>query len=256
MKFQQALDIRPREVISLVGGGGKTTIMFALARELTSNGNHVIMTTTTRIIKPLSSETQLLLIETDDEQMIKTLLQNVDKYCNITLASKRFPSGKLIGISPELVDRLSELDQAPYIIVEADGASRKSLKAPNLTEPVIPGSTSLVIPVVGVDAAGRPLTRDYVFRPEIASSLSGTPLGAAISTEAIARLITHPQGIIKGSPVHSRIIPFINKVDLKDGLSIGRDVAHRILAKRHPQIERVLLGQAHLTEPVVEIIEN
>ena len=256
MKLKNALNINGREVISLVGGGGKTTLMFALARELVANKKRVITTTTTRIIKPSPSETQLLLVDMDEEQLVKTLLQKLDKYHHVTIARGQSPSGKLIDVTPELVDELSRLEEINYIIIEADGAARKALKAPNLTEPVIPDSTSLVIPIVGIDAVGCWLTRDHVFRPEIASELTGLPLGAIITTEAVARLLAHPKGISKGSPPHSRIIPFINKTDLKDGLSLGRDIAHRILVKGHPQIKRVLLGQVQLPEPVVEVIES
>ncbi len=60
MKLIQALDVRRSEVISLIGGGGKTTLMFALAGELAATGEAVI-TTTTRIFKPSASETFLIL---------------------------------------------------------------------------------------------------------------------------------------------------------------------------------------------------
>jgi len=254
MKLKEALNIKPGEVISLVGGGGKTTLMFALARELASSGQAVITTTTTHIFEPSSSETQLLLLEADEERMVRMLLQNVDERRHITVASERLPSGKLKGISPELVARLAELKQVSYIIVEADGAAHKSLKAPNPTEPVIPPNTSLVIPVVGIDAVGCCLTEKDVFRPEIVSRLLGLPLGEVISAEAIAILITHPKGIVKGSPDQARVIPFVNKVDLDEGLFKGRDLANDILKIKHPGIKRVILGQAQLPEPVVEVI--
>jgi len=254
--LKEALDIKPGEVISLVGGGGKTTLMFALARQLASSGSCVITTTTTKIFEPLSSETPLLLLGTDEEEMIRLLLQNVDKYRHITLASERLASGKLNGISPELVVKLTELKQVSYIIVEADGAAHRSLKAPNPTEPIIPYNTSLVIPIVGIDALGCRLTEENVFRPEIVSKLLGLPLGEVISAESIAFLITHPQGIIKGSPDQARIVPFINKVDLDKGLSKGRDLASKILAMRNLQIKQVVLGQAQLPEPVVEVISR
>jgi len=256
MTLKEALGIKPGEVISLVGGGGKTTLMFALARELTSGGNHVITTTTTKILEPLPSETRLLLLETDEQEMIRRLLQNIAEYRHITLVRERLASGKLEGISPELVVKLARLNQVSHIIVEADGAAQRSLKAPNLTEPVIPTNTSLVIPVVGIDALGCHLTGENVFRPEIVSKLLGLPLGEIISAESIAFLITHPRGIIKGSPDGARIIPFINKVDLDEGLSQGRDLAGKILAMRHPRIKRVVLGQVQLPEPVMEVFEG
>ncbi len=256
MKLKEALDIKSGEVISLVGGGGKTTLMFALARELASSGKTLITTTTTKIREPSSSETQLLLLEADEEQMVRALLQNVDKYRHITLASERLTPRKLKGVSPELVARLAELNQVSYIIVEADGAARKSLKAPTPYEPVIPENTSLVIPVVGIDAVGCRLTKEDVFRPEIVSKLLKLPLGEVISAEAIAFLITHPQGLIKGSPALARIVPFINKVDLDKGLLKAKDLASKILAMRHPRIEQVILGQAQLPEPVVAVISR
>ena len=257
MRLKEALDTKPGEVISLVGGGGKTTIMFALAHELAGNGNCVIITTTTKIFEPSSSETQLLLVEKDDEKMIRLLLENMADYRHITLASEKLAaSGKLDGIAPELVVRLAELNQVTYVIVEADGAAHRSLKAPNATEPVIPESTSLVIPVVGIDAVGCRLGEEDVFRPEIVSRLLGLALGAVISTEAIASLLTHHEGIIKGSPARARIVPFINKVDLDEGLNRGRDLAGKILARGHPRIRQVILGQAQLPEPVAEVVSG
>ncbi len=255
MKLKEALNIKPGEVISLVGAGGKTTLMFALARELALSGE-TVTTTTTKMLRPSSWETPLLLLESDEKRMITALLRNIGKYRHITLAGERQPSGKLHGVNPELIVSLAKLKRVSYVIVEADGAAGRSLKAPNPTEPVIPDNTSLVVPVVGIDAVGCRLTETDVFRPEIVASLLGLTLGEVISTEAIALLMTHPQGIIKGSPARARIIPFINKVDLIEGLLKGKDVASKILAIRHPQIERVILGQAQLPEPVVEVITS
>ena len=252
--LRQAFAIHRREVISLVGGGGKTTLMFALARELASSGDSVVTTTTTKILEPSSSETPLLLLEADEENIVKVLLQNLAEHRHITLAREKLPSGKLTGVTTELVVKIAELSQVSHVIVEADGAARRSLKAPSSYEPVIPYNTSLVIPIVGIDAIGCRLTEESVFRPEIVSELLGLPLGEIVSAEAIAFLITHPQGIIKGSPAGARIVPFLNKVDLEEGLSKGRDLAGKILAMKHPQIERVILGQAQLPEPAVEAI--
>jgi probable selenium-dependent hydroxylase accessory protein YqeC len=196
----------------------------------------------------------LLLVEADEEEMLRLLLQNVDKYTHITLASRRLASGKLNGISRELVIRLAGLKPVTCVIVEADGAAHRSLKAPNLTEPVIPANTSLVIPVVGIDAVGCRLTEGSVFRPEIVSRLLELPIGEIISVESIAVLLTHHQGIIKGSPDRARIVPFINKVELDKDLGTARKLATKILAKGHPQIKAVVSGRAQSPEPVVEVI--
>jgi len=188
--------------------------------------------------------------------MITQLVQELKKHRHVTLASERLlAEGKLKGIIPELVARLAELEQIAYIIIEADGAARRPLKAPNATEPVIPQNTSLVIPIVGIDALDSRLTEENVFRPERVSRLTGLPLGSVISADAITTLMTHTEGIIKGSPAHARIIPLINRMDLAQGLAAAENLASNILERGHPQIERVVLGQVQSAEPVVEIFQ-
>lgn len=254
MKIKRAFDIRAGEVISLVGGGGKTSLMFAMARELAQDSNRVITTTTTKTFTPLPSQTQKLIVEKDEEKLLERLLQQIDNYTHITLASEKFDSGKLIGINPKLVTRLAEIEKISCIIIEADGAANKPLKAPKATEPVIPDNTSLVIPVVGVDALGCRLTEEKVFRPEIAAELLEVPIGEVMTAGLIACLITHPRGITKGSPEGARISPFINKMDLHGGLSKGRIMANMILATGYSQIKYVVLGQAQSPNPVTEVI--
>jgi hypothetical protein len=73
--------------------------------------------------------------------------------------------------------------------------------------------------------------------------------------EAIATLITNPQGIARGSPPGARVIPFINKMDLEKNMLRGRILAKSILNFHHPRIERVILGQARFSEPVLEVLQ-
>jgi probable selenium-dependent hydroxylase accessory protein YqeC len=254
MKLKEALGIRPGEVVSLVGAGGKTSIMFALAKELSQAGGCVVTTTTTKIFEPPPAETPLVIVAKDEVELLSQFLDNASRYCHVTLAAARLTSGKLAGISPELVEKLAGLPAVSHIIVEADGAAQRSLKAPNATEPVIPVNTSLVVAVVGVDVVGGSLSEADVFRPQIAAELLGLPLGAALSPAAVATLVTHRQGITKGSPEKARIIPFINKVDRDGGLAAGWELAREILALGHPGIKYVLLGQARSAEPVVAVI--
>ncbi len=49
MTLADALGVTDAEVVALVGGGGKSTAMFRLARELVDKGSQVITTTTTKI---------------------------------------------------------------------------------------------------------------------------------------------------------------------------------------------------------------
>jgi probable selenium-dependent hydroxylase accessory protein YqeC len=220
----------------------------------------VITTTTTKILEPSLEETPKLILSEERSFICDQgdlLRGELNRWRHITLAQERIPEGKLKGISPELIVELDELGLAPYIIVEADGSRQHALKAPNATEPVIPENTTLVITVTGIEALNRPLREEFVFRAHIAAQLLGLPLESPVTAEAIAALITHHNGIAKGSPATARIIPFINKMDLNTGVLNARDLAAKILNRRHAQIEKVILGEVNSRRnPVREIIKG
>ena len=256
--LREALDIHPKDVISIVGAGGKTTLMFALSRELTVHEKGIITTTTTKIFPPSSSDTPYLLISQEEKEIVDFILKKAGALGHITIASKMVAgSNKLQGINPLLVSQLITLSPVNYIIIEADGASRRPLKAPNPAyEPVFPPCTTLVIPMVGIDALGCDLSEKNVFRSEIASRLTGIPLGGTVSADAIVNLMLHPSGMTRGSPADAKIIPFINKTDLNPDRSMARDIGFKILKANHPRIDRVILGQAQVHPPVAEVISR
>jgi len=254
MKLKEAFGIKDKEVIALVGGGGKTTLMFALAKELSAGKRHVITTTTTKIFKPSATDTEKIILSWNREALIAEITRYLPEYRHITAARERMESGKLIGVEPTAVVALAALPLVSQVIVEADGAARHSLKAPADYEPVIPPNTSLVIAVAGLDVFGLDLTEETVFRSAIATKLLQVPPGTKLSPQIIASLIALPRGITKGSPEGARIVPFLNKMDTENGLEKGRQVARAILEMAYPRISTVLLGRAQEADPVVEVI--
>ena len=252
---REALELNGHRIICLVGAGGKTSLMFAMARELAALGNHIITSTTTKIFEPSRKDTPFLFLREGAGDIIQTIPGLIHRYRHFTLVERRLPeTKKLKGVSPELIGRLGAIDEVDHIIVEADGAARLPLKAPGENEPVIPSKTSLVVVVVGIDSIGVELSKDRVFRPHIVSELTGLPLGEKVTSAVIAELIVHPRGMAKGTPTHSTFIPFLNKADIPGGLEKGRELAQRILEKGHPKIKRVVLGNALRDRPVVEVL--
>lgn len=250
----EALGIEAREVVSLVGAGGKTTLMFRLAKELVMSGKRVVTTTTTKILEPTVEETNFLFVDSDDEKLKDFVQRHLGHYHQITLARERIGSGKLKGVPSNLVEELWSLRGIDTIIVEADGAAGRPIKAPREGEPVIPSNSTLVVAILGVDGVERELTEENVFQPERVSKITGIPVGERINGETVALLVTHPEGIFKGAPSSSRVVVFLNKVDIPSGVERGRIIAQRIFEKRHPKIERVVLGQLKKEPPVVEVI--
>jgi probable selenium-dependent hydroxylase accessory protein YqeC len=250
----QALGVKAREVISLVGAGGKTTLMFRLAKELSLLGKRVVTTTTTKILEPTSEETRSLFVDSDEERVKDFVTGHLDQYVHITIARERLESGKLKGVSPNLVDGLWNSQGIDTIIIEADGAAGRPVKAPRENEPVIPTSTTSVVAILGVDGLEMKLNEENVFQPERVSKMTGIPVGERLTDEAMAILVTHPEGIFKGTPPSSRVVAFLNKVDIPNGVAKAKGIAQKILDKRHQKIERIVLGQLRNVAPIVEVI--
>lgn len=250
----EALGIFGKEIISIVGAGGKTTLMFRLANELMLYGKNVLTVTTTKILEPSKDETSLVLIDRDEEKLKNFVLENIDHYNHITIASEKLSQRKLKGVSPGLINELSNYKNIDVIINEADGAAGRPIKAPREIEPVIPSSTTMVIAILGIDGVGMRLSEENVFQAERVSRLTGIPVGEMVNEECLAILMTHPEGVFKGRPPSSRAIALINKVDIIDGIVKAREVARRIVDRGDTFIERIILGQLKNDPSIIEVI--
>lgn len=243
-----ALGIGARETISLVGGGGKSTLLQKLAAELEHAGRPVITTTTTHIL--LSQTTGYLILEENPETLLLKAGRALSSHPHLTLACKHKAGGKLSGPDTATIDKLSGM--ADYLIIEADGASQKPLKMPNATEPVIADSTTMVVAVVGIDCLGQP-ARQALFRYDLAADITGIGPEDMITAQTVADLMEHPVGIIKGSPAGAKKIAFINKIESFEDLQGALDITRRLSG--HSIYSRVIIGRLKGTNPLTGIIQ-
>jgi molybdenum cofactor cytidylyltransferase len=249
MQLKKALAVNRGEVISLVGAGGKTTTMFRLAEELAAQGWRVITTTTTMIWREQGGEP--LIVEDDTRRLMDRVQATLSSSHHLTVAASVDQARrKLIGLQPSVVDALSALAEVDALIVEADGAKGRSLKAPAGHEPVIPSSTTLLVPMAAVDALGRPLDERTVHRPEIAGRLAGVEMGAPIDGLLMSTVMLHHHGGLKNAPASARVVPLLNKV-CNGYVDPSRKLAASLLEE--PRVERVLLAAVAEADPVQEV---
>lgn len=254
MKLLEALQLKKNEIISLVGAGGKTSLMYALGKEAREIGLKTILTTSTKIFYPEKIDFEAI-VSSDPEELYERVYQAFSKD-NLVLIGKEiegqlYSFRKMIGLNPEQFGDLSRLG-ADLIVVESDGADRKPFKAPDVHEPAIPKQSTLVIPVVGIDCIGKPLTKEFVHRPEQIIRLTGAQLGTKISPEIVASVITSSLGYLKEVPEQARWVPFINKVETLEDLELARTIAYLVKQK---QAVPVVLGAVTEDQPVREVIK-
>ena len=254
--LKQALLLKDGGVISLVGAGGKTSLMFALAREFIEAGMTVITTTTTKIYVPSQKQSAHIATSESVEDILSQARNLVKKYPHVTTAAGYSTDNrKLIGLSPESVDVLRESDLFQWIIVEADGAAGKTLKAPAPHEPVIPESTRTLVAVSGLNAVGKPLTDQWVFRPEVFSMLTGLKIGDPVTETAIIDVLIHKNGMMKGAPVHAEKIAFFNQTEKPNKTASGKAIFDLLLTKSKTGLKRAILATLIEDPQVIDYID-
>ncbi|MBJ6802238.1 selenium cofactor biosynthesis protein YqeC [Geomonas propionica] len=234
----------PRGVVSITGAGGKTSLMFYLARVLSQSGKRVLVTTTTKIYPPTARQCCRVLVDTDLEAIGRWAAGH-SAHEPVTAAARHdTESGKLLGFAPEDIDSLHRSGRFDWIIVEADGSARRPLKAHASHEPVIPSCSTVLVAVAGLDVLGQPLNEEWVFRPELAAPLMGLAIGDTIGAADLIRIILHPEGLFTGAPKDARRFLFLNKADTPQRKALAAEIAAAVQEEAPPVAEALLVGTA------------
>jgi probable selenium-dependent hydroxylase accessory protein YqeC len=243
-------------VVSLVGAGGKTSLMYRLAHELAGNGQTVLTTTTTHIHPPTSEQCAVCILTPTADGILERTGEALHTHRHITAAAGRIAeSGKLFGLAPEEIDRMQAARVFDWIIVEADGAAGRPLKAPAAHEPVIPSSSGWVVAMAGLHALGRPMTEKWVFRAEAFARITGLTPAAAVTAEAVAAAFRHEHGLLKGAPANCRRLAFLNQADTPDRRAVAERIAGLIKQTGRSRIRRAIVGRVLDEPPVLAIFD-
>ena len=219
MRMLDALRLETPPRLAFVGAGGKSTALFKLARQLLttplpdSGGNTVLLTATTHLATSQLSwaDHHFTLQSVEDlPHMEVNLPDGVLLFTGPEVESER-----TAGLPPEIIDQIYHLAQGRRLplLVEADGSRRCPLKAPADHEPVIPPWVTHVAVVAGLSALGKRLDEKWVHRVERYAQLSGLSPGELIDTQAIANVLTHPQGGLKSIPASAQRLALLNQVE-------------------------------------------
>lgn len=148
----EEFNIEKKDIITITGAGGKTTLMFLLSEELSKLGK-VMATTTTKIYTPDKNQFEKMYIGNEE-------ITGENK--NIFVVGKEIKDKKLIGIGYHEIERLK--DDFDYILIEGDGSKEKLLKEWNEQEPCIPDFSNVIIGVINLDIIDLELIEENIHR--------------------------------------------------------------------------------------------
>lgn len=247
------IDVNSKKIISVVGGGGKTSLIFRLAEELAEQGKKVIVTTTTHIAfepeRPFARDGELNKVRENLRKYGYTVAACMEKreekswkkpeniqgssgtHCSASEEQNKngkLFTGKLQALPEEHLQELKK--ECDIILIEADGAKRLPLKVPAAWEPVIPEMTDLVIGVIGLDCLGKPV-KDTAHRPESAAEFLGKSTEEKITEEDIIRIAESAQGLRKSVGLREFRV-FLNKADVLCDRNLPDKIVQRLKQRR------------------------
>ena len=190
-----------KHTICLVGGGGKTTVMYELAAAWADCGRKVLVLTSTHILYPADGSFAA------DAAAVQDLWQQ-GRYA--VIGTPEAATGKLTAPPQGLYNELQP--QADVILCEADGSRHLPCKAPAAHEPILLPDCDMVLAVAGMDALGRQLAQACQ-RPQLAAALLDCSLDSIIDEQMLAALLLSEQGARKNVGARAYYI-VLNKCDL------------------------------------------
>ncbi len=199
-RLSEALRLGDHELVSLVGGGGKTTALFALGRQLRGT---VVLTTTTKMHRSDTGGYDVRFDPADGE-----LADALTAHRSV-LVWRSGAGDKARGVDPTSCDRWFEL--ADHVVVEADGARRRPCTAPGPFEPVVPQCTTVLVACVGADALGRVIA-DQCHRPLRIAALAGCSPYERLTPERLSTVLLSDRGLRKGRPPAARFAIVVGNV--------------------------------------------
>ncbi|WP_421339249.1 selenium cofactor biosynthesis protein YqeC [Aeromonas veronii] len=239
-------------LISLCGAGGKTSTLFWLAEYFYKQGKRVLITTTTRMFLPAPSHYRELIIETDPVRQLTRCQALPDGPTLVALFSHLDErTGKVAGPDLRQIDLLKGQQRFDLILVEADGAHHKLLKVPALHEPCIPHQSDWVIALLGGAMVGANAEPAQIHRWAELQALCGIAAGEPLDWALFDRLLSHPEGVFKGTPPGARRIWFING-DYQNEASWLAELIK--LQSRHPEIHAIWQGAVRESPPIRHLI--
>ncbi|MDD6046182.1 MAG: selenium cofactor biosynthesis protein YqeC [bacterium] len=203
---------------AIIGGGGKTTLLFTLGRKLAAEGASVLLTTTTHLAWP-PPEGIAFLAPAAPEELAAAAQPGAP-----VLAGYPGENGKMTGLSPEFFREACRAFD--HVLCEADGSRRMPLKFHREDEPCIPAETGLLLQVAGLSALGRPAA-ETLHR----HALSGIATEHCITEEDVAHLMLRA---FSHCGVSCPGAALLNQADTPELCARGETVARLLRAEGYP----------------------
>ncbi len=248
MKLHEAFEVNRGDVVAFIGAGGKTSAMIGLGYELLDKDWRVLATTTRAI-----DEEQLQLMPyampyTTDPTIISSALSEH----GFVFVYDSIRNGKVYGPAIEWTRQVLDTIDSDVMLIEADTADGRPLKAAFHDEPHIPLEASLVVPIASLAALDKPLDENHIYNPQAMIEKYGYYEGSNVRSAWIAQILRDDELGLRGIPEKARVVVFVNQTP-ESGYLRGRARLIAKLVLQSKRVNSVALGSVRGANPVYEL---
>jgi probable selenium-dependent hydroxylase accessory protein YqeC len=197
---------------ALVGSGGKTSLLYALAAELAGQGQAVVVTTTTHIYPPRAGQADGPWLLAKDLPSLPQMAHRLAPGRPLCLAAHRQADGKLEGLSREQIAALLMVPGL-WVLSEGDGAAGRPLKGWADHEPALTGLEVGVVVLAGASGLGRPISPEWAHRPRELARACGLEVGQTMTPAALAEALGGGQGPLRRLPAGVLASVLVNQAE-------------------------------------------
>lgn len=219
MNLKEALNLREKEIITVIGAGGKTSLINKLASSI--NSKKILVSTTTKIYVPPKElyDNMYILDSTKYKKCEKERVVVVGAYINL--------DNKIIGLDFYNLDKIE--DDFDVLLIEGDGSKRKKLKGWNINEPVVYPKTTKVIGVLDITSYDMCINDKNIHRLKEFEKLTNTK--NKVTIENMVDIVINKNGMFKNTNCEKILL--INKVETKKHLDIAKNLINSINKNEH-----------------------
>lgn len=207
----ECLNIQGHQIVSLLGSGGKTSLMWYLARYY--HKEKILISTTTKIGYPAPETYDFF--ATDNFTSLKNAKSG------ITVAGALCHDGQKLMMPKDSSFRES-FSYFDKVFLESDGSKQLPLKGWASFEPVILPETTVSIGLIPVSAVGKLVDEQTIHRLPLFLKCTNTKEGESISVQTIADVMTASNGLF--AKTQGKSIVCLNQVDSEEKLSQARQI--------------------------------
>jgi len=216
------LEITYGSIVSVIGCGGKTSLINLIAR---CNADKKVLISPTTKMFPLQAEdiTQCYTVEECGLHIPHIGVQ--------IFGQLNKKAGKLKALPEEILKEL--IQQYDIVLLEADGSRSLPFKGWLDNEPVVPNYTTHTVGVVALNAIGVPATEENVHNLSEFLSLTGLIKGDTITDQAVESMVCSPQGMFKNAVGEKYLV--IPNIESEAEHQVARAFCE-LLKENHPKL--------------------